>query len=343
MSFCLAVFITVVGLASGDPVDQSSGESSEVYRSSVLGFSMEYPTSWSKRPPWGVCGGGGGMPESISDVLARPVEPVMFVRSSGGASVRVQFIRKLGKPLSEEVRRYSSTWLHTEEKSALPEVVITDFTSADGLVGKRLTRSAARVHAAYLLLVDGRLIVLSTSCSPGDWAGLQNVTDRMGGSLKVFPRKDDAPQPGTYKTCAGPGFTLEYPGEWWLARAYDDKELFRFGHLQIFGAYLGFNTSVVVTLHEEQTDRSPRSFVEHLLEKLSASGLKVNSRVTSFITDAGREGSKVRWECEGSHSAQYVLPSDNGCLWVLSCSLDREGPNRTEFEADRIARSLRFD
>lgn len=257
MAFRLAALITVACLAGADPVDQASGENRAVYRSSVLGFSVEYPKSWSKQPPRGLCGGDVRMPESISDVLARPVYPVVFSRSSEGKSVHIKIIREFDKTLSDEVERHRSAWLYTEERPAPPEVVVTDFTSADGFVGKRLTRSDTQVHAAYLLVAAGRLITLTTNCSPGDWPDLQKITDQMAASLTLFSPVDDIPLPGTYKTCSGPGFTLQYPGEWWLSRAYDDEEQFLLGRIQIHGAYLGFDTSVVVTLRSEETQDAP--------------------------------------------------------------------------------------
>ena len=321
--------------------EKASGEFS-VYRSSVLGFSIDHPKSWSRESPWGSCG-SGGKARSVHDVLSVPVDPVVLVCPSPVGRVRITVVRRFTRTLDDEIQRIRTAHGYSREPSEVADLAITDFATADGLVGKRITGGEPVGGASYVFVAQGRAVKLGAMCDPEDWPQFETLVDQIARSIKLFPPVDDLPQPGKYKVCSGPGFRFEYPGEWWWAKPYDDEETFLFGKVEIYGAYLGLDTSVVLTVRKETTGQTPQEYVDAQLQTLAGSTLPVESRVASFTTDQQRDGLKLSQTCHGTHSVIYVLPGGDGELWVLSCSLGRDGIAEHESATDRTARSFRVD
>ena len=345
IAICVVCPCSLSGVAcaeSAAAVEQAPPGEFSVYRSLVLGFSIGHPKSWSREFPWGSCC-NGGKARSVHDVLSLPVDPVVLVCPSPPGRVRITVIRRFTRTLDDEIQRIRTAHGYSCEPSEVADLTITDFATADGLVGKRITGGEPAGGASYVFVAQGCAVKLVATCDPEDWPRFETLVDQIARSIKLFPPVDDLPQPGKYKVCSGPGFRFEYPGEWWWAKPYDDEETFLFGKVEIYGAYLGLDTSVVLTVRKETTGQTPQEYVDAQLQTLADSTLPVESRLAAFTTDQQRDGLKLSQACHGTHSVIYVLPGEAGELWVLSCSLGRDGVAEHEAAVDRTARSFRVD
>ena len=189
----------------------------------------------------------------------------------------------------------------------------------------------------FIVVTEGRLVELEAWCSPEDRPSFDPVFRQMASSLVLFPKKYDFPIPGKNKVCKGPGFSFEYPGEWWLFRGYDDDIEFSHGNVVICDTYLGVDSSVALRITKVSSPQTPREWLDEVRRLVRDAGMGV--RESRFVTDGGIEGIKVRVHGWRSRMLYYVFPGERESLWALGCT-GWGVAGRVERTMDQVARSL---
>jgi len=193
-----------------------------LYKSSVLGLSIEYPADWQKGAV-AICG-TGRIGKTDEELLHWPIYPVRFHAPQGDAHLTVTLYRKFEGDLGKVLAWHSQ---------GSPEQRVSDFQFAGGFHGKRLVKryeppqgdtTPERISVTYIVAARGRRVELSGSCAAKDFAARRPTFERMAHSLRLFPPQLDLPRPGTTKAGRAAGFSFEYPGEWEWKHLWDDEE-----------------------------------------------------------------------------------------------------------------------
>ena len=187
----------------------------KVYKSSQLGFSIQYPATWEKCQDQRSKCGTGGKGLTQKQRLQEPVSPVIFspsckrLRMEG---LRVTVFRKYDQVLASHVASLTPSVQGFQK-------VIVDFEFGESRLGKKV--SLGPESWTYVLLADGRLFELSGLCW-NNWeaALLEHTFDTMAKSLTLGGQGT----PGTYRTYKATSFSFEYPADWTLGGHYDDEE-----------------------------------------------------------------------------------------------------------------------
>lgn len=332
----LVIPLMAASYAGRSTADELDTQEYAVYRSSVLGISIEYPKRWIKSVPVG-CGSGMYKPRRVDQVLKNPIRPISFSSPDAGAGLSVVVQRRFDGTAGDRVAVVRDRWASPSWSRDFSEPYVSDFTTSCGAKGKRLESLGRRGIARFVVVTEGRLVELEAWCSPEDWLSYEPVFDRMASTLVFSTEKDDVPRPGKNKVCSGPGFSFEYPGEWWLARRYDDDEEFSYRHVVIYDTYLGLYSSAQLKLHKGLDPQAPREWLNQVRRSLREAGMGV--RESEFVTDGGLKGIKVRVHGRRSRMLYYVFPGEGGSLWALGCT-GRFVAGRVERTMDRVARSL---
>jgi hypothetical protein len=201
------------------------------YRSSVLGFSIEYPASWNKYQPHGC--GSGRMGLSEAELLRLSIEPVGFKGPGDNTYLSLSVCRVFDGDLKSRVGYSQRSLKYHEPSEPEPMSATSDFMFGAGRTGGKIvtdgrwvseTQPSAGTHVAYILVADGRRIELHGWCLTSGFPRVEPAFDAMARSLRLFSPVVESPQPDVYKRFNGPGFAFECPGDWKVARPYDDAE-----------------------------------------------------------------------------------------------------------------------
>ncbi len=186
----------------------------KVYKSSLLGFSIQYPATWQKYR-----GGSWSTKLTAAERLKEPVYPVVF-SSPKGTYTRDN--------LSITVHPEYEDRMITHLDSMKPHPpgfrrVVSDFVFGAGQIGKKVRLGPRRV--TYVLLGDHRLIELTTYWDPNSESErLEHTFDSMAKTFNLLTLSDSKGAPGTYRTYDGEAFSFEYPAGWIVQSAYDDEK-----------------------------------------------------------------------------------------------------------------------
>ena len=187
------------------------------FHSSVLGIELVHANNWQH-----FMGGSIGQerimqPRTWEERMREPVHPVGGKYQAPEAAWNVSVHRIYDGTLADYLKEHDLTG------------VAEDFEFAPGLIGKRISEGASseqvleQTSVDYVLIKDRRAIRIHAEFPVRTSHLLLPYFDQVAHSLKMFEPLDDSPRPGTYKTLEGPGFTLEYPGDWITPHApFDD-------------------------------------------------------------------------------------------------------------------------
>jgi len=210
------------------------------YRSTRLGFSMDYPADWVKRI---VSTCGGGWPAASEEERLRlPVFPTRFATApdeTSGAYLTVSVIRRFDGDLYDFLAERESQPRRAGSNNAPARLTSTEFKVASGEVGRRFvrryetesfidhppyTRSQKGYIIDYVIVAGGRVFELIGDCPTKGFEASGEVFDAIAGSLRIFEPYSPANQAKPWETYRGPGFTFEFPGGWTVGMADDDAE-----------------------------------------------------------------------------------------------------------------------
>ena len=184
-----------------------------VFKSSVLGFSLEVPAGWAKTVPTGC--GSGYVGKTEEELLRMPVYPVAFRSEGLSAQLYIRVWRKFDGGSARRLKWLTQGAAH--ERST--------FHFANGRRGQRIF--VRRDLADALIVITGageRRFELSFLCPHERFEAARATFEQIARSLDVFEPALDLPVPGVFKRLKGDGFVLHYPGEWVWQRPWDDEQ-----------------------------------------------------------------------------------------------------------------------
>ena len=342
----LAIAIAFLGAEDTKPATAEM----KVYKSSKLGFLIQYPATWRKYRGGSMCGSvQWGL--TAAERLKKPVYPVVF-SSPKGTYPRDK--------LSITVHREFEDRMITHLDSMKPHPpgfrrVVSDFEFGAGRIGKKVRLGPRRV--TYVLLGDHRLIELTTYWDPNSEAEqLGHTFDSMAKTLNLLTLPDRKGAPGTYRTYNGEAFSFEYPADWAVQSAYDDEN------------NIGVGVSQFLTIRApERPDRtlwneparisciqwSPRLDKKATLENIALEvkrGVALMEGETSFGSEAyetrlGQKGIKYWFTVKipptpGIKSVHFIVPANHGRLQCLSFRYSQDHRKELEPIIEHVGRSF---
>lgn len=211
----LAIAVAFLGVEDATPATAEM----KIYKSSMLGFSIQYPATWEKcrgKRSW--CGTRRkGLTQNQR--LRKPVSPVLI-------SPSCKRLRMEGLQMTV-FRKYDQA-LGSHVASLTPSVpgfqkVIVDFEFGAGRMGKKV--SLGPESWTYVLLAEGRLFELAGLCW-NNWEAvlLERTFDAMAKSLTLSASLGDQGAAGTFRRYEGAGLSFEYPADWTMSGYYDDDK-----------------------------------------------------------------------------------------------------------------------
>lgn len=323
----------------GNPV----GEATNLYRSSTLGFSLAFPASWEKFIP-GTC--GGGLPILDEDELLRlPVGPVSFKPSDQEQHI-VYFHVAITRKYEETLASYIDK---VELQCPARDRTVVDFNFGPGLGGKKIIMNQGwlsdeepegATYVLYALVVRGGLVLFDGRSPTKDFDHIERSFDSIANSLVLFQPLVDQGKPGTYKTYRGLGFSLDYPADWRVGRAYDDEKnrTAGFDHdlsITASSAELWWRwrePRIIVRRHpaNPKQQASIEEFIADLETRLK-SAKQLELEYADLETRDGRSGLRISygfsWPSPFNERTQciiYVLPTPDDRLQILDCCCPAE-------------------
>lgn len=213
----VASFLITFALLGAEDTKPTTAEM-KVYKSSQLGFLIQYPADWEKLRGGSSCGSGQwGL--TAAERLKRPVHPVIFrppneAYAFDGLSVKVH--RKFENDITRHLESMRPHRLGFRR-------VVSDFEFGAGLIGKKVRLGPRRT--TYVLLADHRLVELTAHCHRSlEFDRLEHTFDSMARTLNLLTPFDRKGSPGTYRTYEGASFSFEYPADWTVSGSYDDEK-----------------------------------------------------------------------------------------------------------------------
>ena len=191
----------------------------KTFHSSVLGIELVYADNWQHFMGFGINPVRRVEPRTWDERMREPVYPLGAKFEAPETEWKVTMYRIYDGTMADYLKEHD-----------IPGVV-EDFEFAPGLTGRRISEGASsekvleRTAVDYVVVKDRRAIQIHAEFPVRTSHILLPYFDQVAHSLKMFEPLDDSPRPGTYKTLQGPGFTLEYPGDWITPHApFDDAK-----------------------------------------------------------------------------------------------------------------------
>lgn len=318
-----------------------------VYKSSQLGFSIQYPATWQKcrdKKSW--CGTGRkGLTQNQR--LRKPISPVIFSPSCKRhrmEGLRVTVFRKYEQVLGNYVASITPNVQGFQK-------VIADFEFGAGRMGKKV--SLGPESWTYVLLADGRLFVLSGLCW-NDWeaALLEHTFDAMAKSLTLGGQGT----PGTFRRYEDSGVSFEYPADSTLGGHYDDEENIGAGVNKPLTIYapedpdrsLGNErTRIECGQYPPEPDRKA-TINDYIIETKRVMALiqgETSFRHEAFQTQRGQKGIRYSYIVKippnfEMNSVGFVIPNGLGRLQFLGFWYATDQHDKLEPIIEHVGRSL---
>jgi hypothetical protein len=297
-------------------------EATRTFRSTLLGFSFEYPADWQKHR---VAGCGSGMIGRTKEELDRLNHSIVRLsspppRDGGSPSLYVSHQKILDQSFDDYATPFRTPEnLVDGDTAELLTYTVSDFDSKRGGSALSVIALAGRTAeiqyatSTYHFVKNRSLLVLQCSCDRADFAKWEPVFDKIARSVDMFPRYVESPSKGV-KTLSVDGASFEYPGTWSrvIRSTDDDKDDPTVMEPE------GLNKHrLQISLSFE--DKTTQQFAQEAKRHASA-------KIVPFVSRDGKEGITVKMNFDAmghagalNETRWHVVPCRDGRLAVLFC------------------------